>query len=133
MNPVVHFEMPYDDRDRMAEFYKKAFGWQMQMMGEDMGSYVVAQTAEADAAGHRPKNPGEINGGFFKKSADNSGTSVVIAVKDINAAMKAVTDAGGKITVLENGKPVEIPGIGLYVGITDTEGNRVSLLQPKGM
>ena len=37
-----------------------------------------------------------------------------------------VTDAGG--TVL--GEPVEIPGIGHYVSFTDSEGNRVSLLQP---
>ncbi len=28
------------------------------------------------------------------------------------------------------GEPVEIPGIGHYVSFTDTEGNRVSLLQP---
>jgi uncharacterized protein len=28
MNSVVHFEMPYDDRERMAEFYRDAFGWQ---------------------------------------------------------------------------------------------------------
>ena len=27
-------------------------------------------------------------------------------------------------------EPVEIPGIGRYVSFTDTEGNRVSLLQP---
>ena len=45
---------------------------------------------------------------------------------DIAAAMRGVTDAGG--TVL--GEPVEIPGIGQYVSFTDTEGNRVSLLQP---
>ena len=25
MNPVVHFEMPFDNRDRMAKFYEKAF------------------------------------------------------------------------------------------------------------
>ena len=30
MNPVVHFEMPYDNRDRMAKFYGSAFGWQTQ-------------------------------------------------------------------------------------------------------
>jgi predicted enzyme related to lactoylglutathione lyase len=29
--------------------------------------------------------------------------------------------------------PTEIPGIGMYANIRDTEGNRVSLLQPKGM
>ena len=27
MNPVVHFEMPYEDRMRMAQFYESAFGW----------------------------------------------------------------------------------------------------------
>jgi predicted enzyme related to lactoylglutathione lyase len=31
------------------------------------------------------------------------------------------------------GEPVEIPGIGQYVAFTDTEGNRVSMLQPRGM
>ena len=33
MNPVVHFEMPAEDRNRMKEFYAKAFGWQMQHSG----------------------------------------------------------------------------------------------------
>ena len=36
MNSVVHFEMPYDKRERMAKFYETAFSWQMQMLGEDM-------------------------------------------------------------------------------------------------
>jgi uncharacterized protein len=26
MNSVVHFEMPYDDRGRMAKFYQNVFG-----------------------------------------------------------------------------------------------------------
>lgn len=26
MNPVVHFEMPYEDRERLVEFYTRAFG-----------------------------------------------------------------------------------------------------------
>jgi uncharacterized protein len=29
MNPVVHFEMPYDDPQRVAKFYEQAFGWGM--------------------------------------------------------------------------------------------------------
>ena len=130
MDPVVHFEMPYEDSARMAAFYEKAFGWKTQILGAEMGNYVVAQTGETDPETRMMKNPGQINGGFFKKSADNGAPSVVIAVKDISAAMKAVTDAGGKVSFLENGKPVDIPGIGLYAGFMDTEGNRVSLLQP---
>lgn len=126
MNPVVHFEMPYDDRSRMAKFYESAFGWQMQMMGEDMGNYVVATTTESGESG--PKRPGAINGGFFPKKPDwpAQHPSVVIAVDDIRSAMKGVTHAGGKVL----GEPMEIPGVGQYVSFFDTEGNRASMLQP---
>jgi uncharacterized protein len=126
MDPVVHFEIPYDDRKRMAEFYSSAFGWQTQMLGEEMGNYVLATTAETD--GGRPKQPGAINGGFFPKRPDWPAPypSVVIAVKDIDESMRKVTRAGGKVL----GEPMQIPGVGRYVSFTDTEGNRVSMLQP---
>ena len=32
INPVVHFEMPYEDRERLMKFYTQAFGWQMQKL-----------------------------------------------------------------------------------------------------
>ena len=51
MNPVVHFEMPAEDRKRMADFYTKVFGWKIQQLGEDMGNYVVATTTESDENG----------------------------------------------------------------------------------
>ena len=126
MDPVVHFEMPYDDRTRMAKFYESAFGWQMQMFGEDMGNYVVATTTETGESG--PKKPGAINGGFFPRKADWPAQypSVVIAVQDIRDAMKKVSGAGGKVL----GEPMEIAGVGQYVSFTDPEGNRVSILQP---
>ena len=127
MNPVVHFEMPYDNRERMAGFYGKAFGWQSQMLGEEMGNYVVTHTTETGADG-MVKLPGTINGGFFPRKPDwpAQHPSVVIAVDDIQAAMKAVNAAGGEVL----GEPMEIPGIGQYVSFMDTEGNRVSMLQP---
>jgi predicted enzyme related to lactoylglutathione lyase len=126
MNPVVHFEMPYDNRQRMAKFYESAFGWQTQMLDEDMGHYVLATTTESGESG--PKTPGAINGGFFPKKPDwpAQHPSIVIAVDDVKTAAKKVRDAGG--TVL--GEPMEIPGVGHYVSFTDTEGNRVSMLQP---
>ncbi len=126
MNPVVHFEMPYDDRERMAAFYESSFGWQMQMLGEDMGNYVTADTTESDVNG--PLKPGAINGGFYPKTSDGPAScpSIVVAVDDIGESMKKVTDAGG--TVL--GEPMDIPGVGRYVSFIDTEGNRVSMLQP---
>jgi predicted enzyme related to lactoylglutathione lyase len=126
MNPVIHFEMPYDDRARMARFYETAFGWRMTSLGQEMGNYVVAGTAEKDAIpdGFR----GAINGGFFPRDPAKPGQhpSVVIAVPEIQAAMKNVGAAGGEVL----GAPMEIPGIGQYVSFHDTEGNRVGMLQP---
>jgi uncharacterized protein len=126
MSSVVHFEMPYDDRDRMAAFYQSAFGWQTRMFGEEMGNYVLATTTETNEIG--PLKPGAINGGFFPRKPDWPAQypSVVVAVEDIQAAMKQVTKAGGKV----EGEPIEIPGVGQYVAFFDTEGNRVSMLQP---
>jgi predicted enzyme related to lactoylglutathione lyase len=128
MNPVVHFEMPYENRNRMAEFYAEAFGWKPKMLGPEMGNYVVVTTTESDATTGRPKDPGAINGGFYKKPEDEIGQhpSVVIAVEDIRVSLKKLEQAGGKVL----GEPMEIPGIGLYASFLDTEGNRVSVLQP---
>jgi hypothetical protein len=130
MDPVVHFEMPYEDRQRMVDFYTKTFGWKANLLGEEMGSYAVMQTDEVDA-NNMLKETGRINGGFFKKSEKHSGPSLVIAVKDIQASMKKVTDAGCKLVYGMNPNgPDDIPGIGLYISFVDTEGNTVSMLQP---
>lgn len=126
MNPVVHFEMPYDDRARIARFYETAFGWKLQMLGEEMGRYVLATTAEEDAMPEAPR--GAINGGFFPRDPQMPGQhpSVVVGVRDIEASMRAVRDAGGEVL----GTPMQIPGVGQYVAFRDTEGNRLSMLQP---
>lgn len=126
MDSVVHFELPYDDGDRISNFYQSAFGWQTQSMGPEMGNYVLATTTESDEQG--PKNPGAINGGFFERKPEMpvQQPSVVMAVDDIQASMARIRSAGGQVF----GEPVEIPGVGHYVSFADTEGNRLSLLQP---
>jgi predicted enzyme related to lactoylglutathione lyase len=126
MCPVVHFEMPAEDRHRMAAFYQKAFGWKVQMLGPEMGDYVLVTTAESDVKPGAPA--GAINGGFFPKKPDWPAQypAVVIAVDDIKSAMRRVADAGGRVL----GEPMQIPSVGRYVAFFDTEGNRASMLQP---
>lgn len=126
MNPVVHFEMPYENAKRAAKFYESAFDWKTQLFGKEMGSYLLVTTAESDAKPGAPA--GAINGGLFPKKPDwpAQHPSIVIAVADIRASMKKVNKAGGKTL----GEPMEIPGVGQYVSFLDTEGNRNSMLQP---
>jgi hypothetical protein len=140
MSPVVHFEMGYKDKQRMVDFYTSVFGWKAEMMGPEMGNYVVAHTTETDEKGMIQK-PGSINGGFYQKTESplSHAPSVVIAVDDIHQAMKEVESAGGKILGSMNQageqtmEPQDIPGVGLWISAMDTEDNRFSILQPKEM
>jgi predicted enzyme related to lactoylglutathione lyase len=115
MDPVVHFEMPYENPDRLVKFYSQAFDWQMEKQGQDMGDYVITTSTETDGK-RMAKNPGAVNGGFFPKKTDWPAQypSVVIAVDDIKKAISKVIDAGGNVL----GEPMEISGIGQYVSFT---------------
>lgn len=128
MNPVVHFELPADDSQRASDFYSKTFGWQNQMMGADMGNYVVVTTIDSDPNTGRPTKVGAINGGIYTRRADSPAQhpSVVIAVDDIADSVKKVVENGGTII----GEPYEIAGVGQYASFTDTEGNNIALLKP---
>jgi predicted enzyme related to lactoylglutathione lyase len=129
MDPVVHFELPCDDRERIARFYSQVFGWQCQMLGPEMGNYVVVTTADKDGPPHGKR--GAIGGGFYTRTKEMPAQfpSVVIAVQDIRASMKKIDAAGGKVL----GEPMDIPTVGAYVSFMDTEGNRTSILQPLPM
>ena len=133
MDPVVHFEMPAKDKKRVSEFYSKVFGWQMQQLGNEMGSYLLANTTEVDE-NRMPKQSGAINGGFFDFQ-NKEGFDVphlVISVDNLEESMKKVEEAGGKIIggVSGPGKIDDIPGVGRYVSFDDSEGNHLGMLQP---
>src|SRR5438876_164929 len=133
MNSVVHFEMPAKDKKRVSDFYSKTFGWQMNQLGDDMGSYLLAGTTETDE-NRMPKTPGAINGGFFDYQ-DKEGFNMphlVIAVDNLEESMKKVEEAGGKIIggASGPGKIDDIQGIGRYISFEDSEGNHVGMLQP---
>src|SRR5262249_53379847 len=82
-----------------------------------------------DEFGRRGRSIGkdpQVRRVHFPGAACPLSRTCVIAVEDIRASMKKVTDAGGRVL----GEPMQIPGVGQYVSFSDTEGNRVSMLQP---
>ncbi len=130
MCAVMHFEMPYKDRERAARFYAAAFGWPHEKLGPEMGDYLLVTTAQP---GERPNMPpgaamGAINGGLFPFKADwpMQYPSVVIDVENVETAIARVTAAGGEVL----GEPMDVPGVGRYVSFVDTEGNRNSMMGP---
>ena len=118
MGRVVHFEIGADDIARAKKFYE-IFGWQITDAGMPSGEYWLAKTGSDKEMG--------IDGDIMPRSY-NPGQAFrnVISVDDIDEMVKKVKAAGGKV----EDKVGEIPGVGRYVNIRDSEGNRVGLLQP---
>ncbi|MCB0689605.1 MAG: VOC family protein [Saprospiraceae bacterium] len=120
--------MPTKDRERVSKFYSETFGWNMIPMGEDMGNYIMAHTADTDEKGMIAQ-PGAINGGFYESKEENEPPHLVIVVDNVDEHIELVKNAGGEVL----GEPMDIPGVGRFVMIKDTEGNKVAILQPASM
>jgi uncharacterized protein len=125
MDPVIHFEMPAEDSERVRKFYEGAFGWHTTPLGPEAGNFVLAFTIETDEKTRMPKKRGAINGGFYKKTEPDQHVKLTILVEDIQEAMKKIEAAGGKVL----GEPFELPGVGLFVSFIDTEGNLATINQ----
>jgi predicted enzyme related to lactoylglutathione lyase len=128
MNPVIHFEIPAGDLERVQKFYTNVFGWRTQALGPEMGGFVLAFTTETDE-NRIPKKVGIVNGGFYARRGADEHIKLTVLVPDIRAAMQAVERAGGRVVggTQNPPEPDEMPGIGLFVNIVDPEGNCITL------
>ncbi len=120
MDKVIHFEIPADDVGRAKEFYGSIFGWELQdMEGMD---YTSVRTAAVDEK-QMPTEPGAINGGMMKRSAEIPNPVITIGVASIDDAATRIEASGGSIIQPKT----EIPGMGSYAYFRDPEGNIVGL------
>jgi uncharacterized protein len=122
MAKVVHFEIPFDNKERAMKFYTESFGWQLADMPQM--NYVTAQSVAVDDK-QMPKEPGAINGGLFPRPKEAPNPTIYVDVKSVPEALKKVQAAGGKVITPHT----PIPGMGSYARVADTEGNVIGLFQ----
>ena len=125
MNRVVHFEIPAQDLNRAKKFYSENFGWKLTQFGPEMGNYVLAQTGPTDENG-MPQDKAFINGGLMNREPSATSPVIVIAVGDADAAVEQITKSGGKLV----GEILDIPNVGRYARVQDTEGNVIGVIKP---
>lgn len=119
---VVHFEIPADDTERAAGFYRNTFGWDLQPQpGMD---YTMVITSPTDERG-MPSQPGSINGGMFQRNPQLGTPVITIDVEDIDATLRKVEELGGS-TVMAKQPVGEMGFIGYF---RDSEGNVMGLWQ----
>jgi predicted enzyme related to lactoylglutathione lyase len=106
---VVHFEIPAEDPERAATFYRKVFDWKIEKWLGPFNYWLVTTGED--------KDPG-INGAIMEKS--NFKTTVnTVGVSSIDEVLKKIKEAGGKV-VMPKGV---VPSQGYLAYCADTEGN----------
>lgn len=116
MGRVIHFEITADDVARAKKFYE-TFGWKITDASMPGSEYWLAETGQQGTPG--------IDGAIMPREYSKQPVRNTIGVDDLEAMIKKVKAAGGKV----DGESQDIPGIGLYVNATDTEGNQFGMLQ----
>jgi len=117
MNRIIHFEIPANDPQKVIEFYKQVFGWNVQKWGDQ--EYWLAFTGDKTEKG--------IDGAIFKPKGPMHGDGFVntIGVANIDDAAEKVKDNGGQVVV----EKVTIPNMGYYLYCKDIEGTLFGLMQ----
>jgi len=123
MDKVVHFEIPYAQKDRAVKFYAEIFGW--KTLDIPAMEYTMIYAAKTDR-NHMVTEKGCINGGLFRRSRAAKSPIVVIGVRDVKEAVKKVKAAGGKLVT-----PVQKIPNGRYARVADCEGNVIGLADDK--
>ena len=119
MDKVVHFEIPFDNKNRASKFYSNIFGWKLMDVPEM--EYTMVYAAETDE-NNMVAEKGVINGGMFPRSKEAKTPVVVIGVQSVEETIKKVLAAGGKLITPKQ----SIPN-GSYARVSDSEGNIIGL------
>lgn len=111
----THIEIPADDLPRARRFYSELLGWEIGDMPE-FADYPLFSFGEIKSSG------GAL--GLRGKTVGNQ-LRVYFDVESIDEVLPNVARLGGKVVEPKT----EIPSMGWYAVIDDTEGNQVALYQ----
>ncbi|MDQ6707447.1 MAG: VOC family protein [Acidobacteriota bacterium] len=109
---ICYIEIPATDVARSAEFYKRAFGWQIRQRGD-------GHTAFDDTTG-------EVSGAWVlgRSPASEPGLLVYIMLDNVAATLEAIVANGGDIV-----QPIGADAPEITARFRDPAGNIIGLYQ----
>jgi predicted enzyme related to lactoylglutathione lyase len=112
---VVHFEIPAENPERAADFYRKVFGWKIEKWDGPI-DYWIVMAGEDDEPG--------INGAIHENKTFKSVVNT-IAVDSVDDCLERVIQAGGKVLIPKG----TVAKVGYVAFAEDVEGNAFGMLQ----
>ncbi len=113
----IHFEIPADDPERAAAFYRDVFGWKFEKWdGGPMPYWLITTGGNGE--------PG-IDGGLLPRPHPGASTVNTVGVASVDESVKAIESKGGRNVVPK----LAIPGMGWLAYCTDPEGNTFGIMQ----
>jgi predicted enzyme related to lactoylglutathione lyase len=113
---VAHFEVPADDPERLAGFYKNVFGWTIRKW-EGPIDYWLVMTGPEDQPG--------IDGGIARRSESMPVVVNSIDVPSLDEYVAKVEAAGG--TIIQ--PRTTVPGVGHLAYFKDPDGNVFCIME----
>ena len=121
-NTIVHFEIPADNPERAAKFYRELFGWNINKWENPNGiDYWMVETVPTNEQG-MPVRQG-VNGGMMQRMYPSQQPVNYIAVESVDDAVAKAERLGAKVMM---GK-TPVPGMGWFAQLTDPEGNVIAV------
>jgi len=115
--PVVHFEMGFRDIAKAQKFYGDLFGWQFQAYGNAAMLSNIGKMAGSEGIGGHLNSLGHEPHNYV---------TVYAQVDDLQATLDKAKQLGGQTLV----PPQEVPGMGHFAWLKDSEGTIVGIWKP---
>jgi len=115
MAKVIHFEIPSQDPERLAEFYRRLFGWEIKSWGGPVEYWLVNAGPESEQGIH----------GAIARRDPREGTRNTVSVASADETMEKVAGIGGKVL----SPKMAVPGVGWTAICRDPEGNVFGIMQ----
>lgn len=110
----VHFDIPADDPDRLADFYTKVLGWTIDAPQDEYDGYRMIRTSDRE---------GSVGGGMYKKMAPEQAGINYYGVDSIEETVGLVRENGGQVVM----EMMTVPKMGYFAVLLDPEGNPFGL------
>lgn len=127
---IGQIEIPAEDPERAAEFYRRVFGWRMERV-EWAGPVYLRWNPETSSGAVPAPSPGV---GLFPRSelgAEQPLVMIHVAGEGLEAVLGRVTIAGGAVVaqpqIIEAGPAGQLRPLGEWARFRDPEGNLLGL------